>query len=139
MRIILYLSLLGISFFDWKYLLIPDLFHAVLIINCLFMFGWEGFLKGIPNGLFLAVPLYLLRFLMNKILKEDCLGGGDIKLVFSLGIYFDLYHDIYALLFACISGLAMALFYIRKQEKAFPFGPCICLGFFLIMIGKKPV
>ena len=137
MKIILYLAMLGISFFDFRYQLIPDVFQIVLIINRIFMLHGEGFLNYILNGLFLAVPLYLLRIFMNRIFHQDCLGGGDIKLLFSLGIYFEPSQSLYGLFLACIAGLFLALFYLQKHKKIFPFGPCICLGFMLMMIRKN--
>ena len=137
MKLFLFLMMLGISFFDFRDFVIPDLFHLFLILGKIVCSdSFRDFSTGCLNGLSVALPLFLLRFIMNRILKQECMGGGDIKLVFSLGIYFDLFHDVMALLISCVLGLFVSLFYLKKQERIFPFGPCIC-GAFLIMFLLK--
>ena len=93
----------------------------------------EIFFRG-TTGLCIALPLFLLSSIMNRILREECMSDGDIKLVFSLGICFHLFQDLVALLLACLTGLLLSLFYLRRKERMIPFGPCICTGFLIVML-----
>lgn len=139
MTLYLLLMMLGISFFDFRSYTIPDLFQVFLLIGRLFIStSMKEICFSAANGLCVALPLFLLRFLMNHLLHQECMGDGDLKLVFSLGIYFDLFHDLLALLFACIFGLLLSLFYLRKQKRMIPFGPCICGGFLIILLWNGP-
>ena len=137
MTIFLLAMMLGISFFDFRYYIIPDLFHVFLILGrILVSYSVEDFGYGCRNGLCIALPLLLLRFVMNRILHQECMGDGDIKLIFSLGIYFDLFYDLCGLLFGCMAGLLLSLLYLRKKERMIPFGPCICAGFLIASLLK---
>ena len=130
--------MLGISFFDFRCYIIPDLFHVFLILGRILVSdSLSGIFHCVMNGLCIALPLFLLRSVMNHILHQECMGEGDIKLLFSLGIYFDMYHDLLALLHACAFGLFLSLFYLRKKERLIPFGPCICAGFLIVMLANR--
>ncbi|MBQ6559654.1 MAG: prepilin peptidase [Erysipelotrichaceae bacterium] len=135
MRLFLIITMLGISFFDFRYYIIPDLFHVILVFSRMVISdSMKEFYFACLNGIAIAFPLILLRYLMNRILHQECMGDGDIKLVFSFSIYFHLLHDLYALLFASVIGLCMSLLYLRKKERMIPFGPCICGGFLIMML-----
>lgn len=135
MKLFLLVMMLGISFFDFRSYVIPDLFHVFLILGRIMQGSSlkEIFFRG-TTGLCIALPLFLLRSIMNRILREECMGERDIKLVFSLGIYFHLFQDFVALLLACLTGLLLSLFYLRRKKRMIPFGPCICAGFLIVML-----
>ncbi len=135
MAIFLCLMMLGISFFDFRSYLIPDLFHGFLIFGRIAVSAsWQEIGIACLNGSSVALPLYLLCRIMKQIMHQECMGGGDIKLMFSLGLYFDPYQILLALMLACATGLILSLFYLKKQKYLIPFGPCICLGFFIVML-----
>ena len=135
MKLFLLIMMLGISFFDFRSYVIPDPFHVFLVLGRIMQSSSlkEIFFGG-TNGLCIALPLFLLSSIMNRILREECMGDGDIKLVFSLGICFHLFQDLVALLLACLTGLLLSLFYLRRKERMIPFGLCICAGFLIVML-----
>ena len=69
---------------------------------------------------------------MDRILKKDSLGGGDIKLIAVCALYLGPVNMLFALIGSCVIGLVFVLIRrIRKKEgegKAFPFGPSIALS-----------
>ncbi len=93
MTIFLLVMMLGISFFDFRSYVIPDLLHVFLILG---------------------------RILGSSSMKEIFFHGAN-------GLYI-------ALLLACLTGLLLSLFYLRKKERMIPFGPCICTGFLIVML-----
>ena len=86
------ISMLIASFFvivivsDMNYLIIPDevtfFFSLVMIIIKFAFFGVKSGINSILYGLLLFAIMYLVMLLGNKVLKKECLGGGDIKIMF---------------------------------------------------------
>ena len=75
---------------DLNYYIIPDeinIFFAVLIfiINIL-KFGFLGACKYLVFGAIMFLFMYLLMNFGNILFKEESLGGGDVKLIFALGM-----------------------------------------------------
>ena len=99
---------------------------------------WAGFLFFLPepllalkNGLIGAVAfgggILLISLVLDKVLKKDSLGGGDIKLVFTAGLYLGALGSLFMIFLACLIGLVlMPVMKKHGDEKGgFPFGPSI--------------
>ena len=80
-----------------------------------------------------TVPILLLVLLVDRILRKETMGGGDLKLIFMLSLYFDFSVSLPGLLYACILGIFTVLIYICKgtRRRGVPFGPSLVFGFFL--------
>ncbi len=96
-------------------------------------------LHHIASGFIIGAVMLSLSLAMDKFLKRDSLGGGDIKLYALLGLYLG-YAGAYELvILSCIFGLLFAA--IRKKmapeaSKEFPFGPSIAAaGYVLLLFG----
>lgn len=93
---------------------------------------WKSFLWLIANGLVVSVPVLLLTLLMEKILKKEALGGGDIKLLFVLGMYLGSANCLLMLLVACLLGIVGVVIAMKNSEGegsvAIPFGPYLAIG-----------
>ena len=123
--------LLAASYTDIKRREIPDTVCVLLAILGMLKFRYVNLL-----GIFAALP-----FLIAAILKENSIGGGDIKLTASAGLVLGFWKGIYGL----IIGLSlMILFYImlrivaviRKKQVArnlpMPLAPFLGIGFLII-------
>jgi leader peptidase (prepilin peptidase)/N-methyltransferase len=74
---------------------------------------------------------------MDKILKRDSLGGGDIKLLFVIGLYLGLGTGLFNLILSCLTGLVFV--FILKRDRI-PFGPAISLATaFSLLYGSQLV
>lgn len=73
----------------------------------------------------------LISIIMDKVLKKESMGGGDIKLLFLVSLYLSLILSIFNLMFSCIIGLVFIL--LTKKEKI-PFGPSISLATYISLI-----
>lgn len=91
-------------------------------------------------GLGLGAIMLLLSILMDKVLKKESLGGGDIKLFALLGLYLGFFGAYELIILSCILGLLFVG--VRNKvkpdaTKEFPFGPALaCSGYIILLVGQ---
>ena len=95
--------------------IIPDGCHiisaAVWFAALPFTFvSWAYVGLHVLSGVVFGGGVLLISLLMDRILKKDTLGGGDIKLIAVMGLYLGFAGALLALILACIIGLVLALF-----------------------------
>lgn len=120
--------LYGLSLSDFKSYEIPDGFIVFGIIWWL-IFGFN--VQGLVAGVVIAGSVLLLSLVMDKVLKKESMGGGDIKLFFVVGLYLGLYGSLFNLILACIFGLLLVV--VLKQNKI-PFGPAIAMATYISLL-----
>ena len=119
------------SYTDIKKREIPDTICMFIALIGLLRFSFLNLF-----GIIIAIP-----FLLGAVLKENSIGGGDIKVTASAGIVLGFWRGIYGL----IIGLSLlVLFYlflvliseIKKKQVArnlpMPLAPFLGLGFMII-------
>lgn len=107
-------------------------------------FQWQSLLSLLVDGLAISLPLLILVLVMEKILKKEAMGGGDIKLLFVTGLYLGWAENLLAIFFACIIGIVIGMVQMKKQEDEessvyFPFGPAIAVGAVISMLVGEPI
>ena len=138
---------------------LTDLYEQIILDRCIiiaivvrfvtYVVAEEATLSGalvlLGNGLVIAVPVLLLTLLLEFVLKKEALGGGDIKLLFVLGLYLGWAKCLLMLLVACVAGIFYAAKQMSKEETetaeageagepeaaasvAIPFGPFLAAG-----------
>lgn len=139
---ILYCILLALSLIDLDSFTIPDRFILAAIVL------WALFLplihepissqlkSGLSGGAILAVSVLIISMIMDKILGRESMGGGDIKLLFVMGLYLGLAGGLLALILACLIGL---IFIAAVKKKKIPFGPSISAAFMIVLLFGSPV
>lgn len=77
-----------------------------------------------------GIPLCLLAIslIMKKAVGRDCLGLGDIKLLFAIGLYLGFYRSLLNVVLMSLLGLATAFLRRDKTDRAFAFVPAIGLS-----------
>lgn len=95
--------------------------------------------RGGLGGLAASVPLLLFVLLADKLMGRETMGGGDIKLFFMAGLYFDWQRAFLLLLFSCVCGIAFAVYAKKKRGVEFPFAPGIAAGAFLTALFGAPL
>ena len=127
-----------LSLVDLDIQIIPDRFlviSAVTQLLCLFITGGlAGAWYGLWHGLLLGGSVLLLSVAMDKLLHKPSMGGGDIKLLFVLGLFFDIPCCFLLLILACVLGIVLALLLSTKAGAAFPFGPALAASAWLTLI-----
>ncbi|MEG1917183.1 MAG: prepilin peptidase [Oscillospiraceae bacterium] len=126
---------------------LPDSLLLAGIANFLLFLPWgehplTALLTGVLSGLSVSLPLLLLSLLMDRLLKKDSMGGGDIKLFFVVGLYFDWKVNLLTLIFACLLGILfpfVSRIRTGEGESAFPFGPAIAAAALVSMLVGQPL
>lgn len=134
--------LFTLSLIDLDTMTIPDRFLIIpAVCQLVYAYYYGGFASvwyALWHGLVLGGAVLLISLFMDKVLKKESMGGGDIKLLFVLGLFLDLPECLLLLVFSCVLGLVMALL-LRRSEKAFPFGPALSAGMLLTLMVGAPI
>ena len=109
-----------------RFLVIPIIFRAV---ELLLTGGFLGLLRGILPGLIVAGAVLIFSLIMDKVLKKDTMGGGDIKLLFVIGLFLTFPQMLLMVMIACVVGIVMASVFMKvSPDTPFPFGPALSLA-----------
>lgn len=126
---------------DLNYYIIPDQVNfffaiAIFIINIVRL----GFLEACKYALFgliIFLLMYLIMIIGKFVFKEECLGGGDVKLLFVLGMTCPLVLSLFGIALSSFIALPISLIiYISNKDKKIPFGPFLVGGFLIILLFK---
>lgn len=132
---LIFFILIFVFLADWQYLLVPDFFVVLLSIlvltnHVLFGGSWWG-----PLGAMLFSTLFFsgLYFLAKKILGQEALGLGDIKLMIPLSFLLSWPKVLMAIFLAFIVGGIFAMLILltgkKKFGQALPFAPFLLIAF----------
>ena len=135
---------------DLESYIIPDgcliLSAAVWVAAIPFAFseygGWSGILLNLLAAVVYGGGMLGISLLLERLLKKESLGGGDIKLFAVMGLYLGLAASMFALLLACILGLVFAGLRRKNGEESgapIPFGPAIAAASGLMLLYGSPL
>ena len=135
--------LFTLSLVDLDTQIIPDRFLIVpliaRVVELLLTRGFSGLTALIP-GLIIGGSVLVLSLIMDKVLKKDTMGGGDIKLLFVIGCFLTLTECLLMVMIACVIGIAMASILLKvDSETAFPFGPALSIAATLTLFIGNPI
>lgn len=137
--------LIIVSISDIKYYIIPDevliVGSVILIIEFIIntitndLTVYEGIISHILNGLGAFAILYLFKCLGDLIFKKESLGGGDIKLLFLIGMVLGFDMSIVTIFIASFIALPLSIIsLIRNDNNVLAFGPYLSLAATLILL-----
>ena len=123
-----------------RYLIIP----AVTWCICCFLIPMtkNEILMHFAAGVAYGGGILCISLIMDRILKRDTMGGGDIKLFAVCGLYLGFIGTLLAVIFACVIGLIFVVARKKKDEsgsKEFPFGPSIAVASGLMLLFGQPL
>lgn len=81
----------------------------------------------------------LLVLLLEKFLRRDAMGGGDIKLLFLTGLFLGWQRNLLCLLLSCAAGILWGLVRARQGKEGLPWGPGIAIGAWLTALFGQPL
>ena len=120
-----------------RFLVIPALCRAA---ELLLVGGVKGLISGIIPGLIIGGAVLALSLIMDKVLKKDTMGGGDIKLLALLGMFFTIPECLLLVMIACVVGIVMASILMKlDSETPFPFGPALSIATVVTMLVGSPI
>lgn len=142
--LVLVTCLLCLSLVDLDIQEIPDMLLlipaavrlALLVVDCGFTLAlWQN----VWPSLVLGGSVLVLSLLMDKVLGKESMGGGDIKLLFVLGLFLNFPCCILLIIVSCIVGLVLAFTLGARKGVAFPFGPAIAAAAWIVLMIGEPV
>ncbi len=139
-----------LALIDWNTRIIPDKLLLLAIINRLVFLPilhqplGKTLISMAIGACSVSIPLLLVVLLADKVLGRETMGGGDIKLLFVLGLYMDWMQMILLLLAACVLGLFLGLLTRavsrnKGGDRSLPFGPAIIGAWFLVLMFGNPL
>lgn len=137
--------LIVISFIDYRHQIIPDGLVLSIIICSIIYKAILYFLYKEPIYLFdnfIGFTVAGILFLLIALLSKGAMGGGDIKLIASLGFILGLKNIILNILLSFIIGALISVFLLLSGKKGrkdpIPFGPFINISFMVtLLFGHK--
>lgn len=128
--------LISACMIDWKYQDLPDSFNLIVAIlgaTDIFLF-----MRGnLVSHLISAVALFAI-FLILAVVTGGAIGGGDIKLMGALGLFFPYQLIpkilIYGFFPGAVFGLILIILKKKKKEDMIAFGPFLVLGVIITIL-----
>lgn len=126
---------------DLNYLIIPDevtfVISLIIAITNFFLYGVEGGFLRLGSAVLMFFFMYLLMKLGNFIFHTESLGGGDVKLMFVIGLVVHPILGLVVLFLSSFIALPVSLIlYLVNQEKVIPFGPFIVVALAFVYFMK---
>ncbi len=138
---VLTLFLIVATFVDLEHLVILDrVVFAVALIGIFYTvykrMPVEGSHALVDAGL--GAVLAGGVFLLVAILSRGGMGGGDIKLIAALGLFFGIKQILLTLVLSILIGAIISAFLLLTKKKsskdAIPFGPFIAMAAYIVML-----
>ncbi len=132
-------SLITIIISDIEYMIILDevLIFAVtsIILVYIFSIGIYDTCIRILYGILSFGTMLLIKKLGDLIFKQESLGGGDIKLMFLIGLVLGFDMSICNIFLATFIAFPIALFLLLfKRDNIIPFGPFLSMAAIILYI-----
>ena len=113
--------------YDYKSRIIPDKIHIIIIISSILA---NLSLRSSLLGFFL-LPI---PFIIPVFLDEKSIGGGDIKLVASIGFFLGLNRGVLAIIMALSIFTISSLILKRKEKDLVPLAPYLSIGSIITLL-----
>ena len=132
-------SLIIIIISDIEYMIILDevlifAITAIIILSAIDIGLYETSIK-ILCGAGAFATMLLIKKMGDMMFKQESLGGGDIKLMFLIGLVIGYEMSICNIFFATFLAFPIALFLlISKKDNMIPFGPFLSMSAILLYI-----
>ena len=134
--LVLEVILLGLSLADYDNHIIPDGFLLAMLIVWILFVGFmpdtQGYaLDGIIAVVVIAGIMLLITLILNKVLKKQSIGMGDIKLFACCMLFTGLYRGVLTLFLASLIGLIIAAV---GRKKKIAFAPAISIATIISLV-----
>lgn len=95
-------------------------------------------------GVGYAAFLWALMVFWNRVLGRAGMGGGDVKLAPTLGVWLGFVHPVLVVLGILAASLlgtvvGAVILTVRRRNEAFPFGPWLALGTIVAILASDPL
>lgn len=124
---------------DYHYLIIPDsvliIFSILLLIELSLKNGITNIYVPILNGILSFVCMYVIKLIGDFLFKKESMGGGDIKLLFVIGMVLGFPEALFSIFIGSLVGLPIAFIILMKnKDHVIPFGPLLGIGAIVMLL-----
>lgn len=132
--------LVSLAVIDLQHMILPNaLVMALFILGAMRLAFWyvsgQDVTQYILGGVIFAFLSWLIGFGMEKILRKEALGFGDVKFFMIAGLWLGLGALPYFLMGSGILGVLLALVWQQiKKTSLFPFGPALIATFYILLL-----
>ncbi|HCC07445.1 MAG TPA: prepilin peptidase [Clostridiales bacterium] len=133
-----------IGVIDYEHQIIPNRLIAIfLVIAIVYRINWFTILGNdygfLFDGIIAAFGAFLVFFLLMT-LSGGGMGGGDVKLIFPVGLMFGIQQIAYVVLVSSVAASIYAIILIiakkANRKTPIPFGTFLAMGvYIMIMVG----
>lgn len=126
---------------DFHYLIIPDavllISSIILLIELVIKNGFSNIYLPLLNGILSFISMYVIKLLGDFIFKKESMGGGDIKLLFVMGLVLGFPQALFSIFVGSLVGLPIAfIILLKKKDHVIPFGPLLGIGAIIVLLTK---
>lgn len=151
---LLFSVLLALSVIDLELYILPNRITyptilvslvAIPVLASLFADDPSGAILGaVIGGIAFAGFLLVMLLGWELIMRKEGMGMGDVKLAVILGLWLGLINPLlclFALIASSLIGLVVgvAILFVRKESRPFPFGPWLALGTVVVILFSGPI
>lgn len=145
MQLIFGSILLLLALVDWNTHILPNKLLLIATANRLVFFVLlkqpvnETLISMLFGAFSTSLPVLLLSLAMDHLLKKESMGGGDIKLLFVLGLYLSWIEMLLLLFVGCVLALVWALSMKKNHAGGkIPFGPFLSAAWLIVILFGEP-
>lgn len=145
MQLVLALTLISVLLIviisDYQTLIIPDeviIFGLIsMSIEIIIINGIKGLLLSYLGGIISFAFMLLLKLFGDKVFKKESMGGGDIKLMFLIGMVLNWSGALISLFLASFIALPISLIILAiKKDHVIPFGPFLSIATIILFLAR---
>jgi len=126
--------LIALLAIDLKHFILPDALVGALAVLSIAFHG-TNIIDFLAPGLAFAFLLWLLGWVMEKALKKEALGFGDVKFFGVAGFWLGFAPLAPLCLMAGVLGVVMGLVWrVVFKSEIFPFGPALIVSFYACLL-----
>lgn len=141
--LILFNLLINVNITDFKYMIILDITLIISLVGILltYLIAFDFYhllmiiLLYLYDGILIFILLLLIKLIGDRLLKQDSLGWGDLKITIIAGLLFGFKGGLIFILIATLLAIPYGLYFVIKHKNTrFPFGPFLVTSMCILYI-----
>lgn len=126
---------------DYYYMIIPDEILIVgiiaLIIEYFLIYGYRDTFMALGSGIASFAIMYLIKLFGDWMFQKESMGGGDIKLLFLIGMVIGFPLSIVNIFLASAIALPISIMILyRNKTNIIPFGPFLSIAAMILFFSQ---
>ncbi|WP_457606621.1 prepilin peptidase [Nitratifractor sp.] len=137
-------ALLALSAIDFEYFAVPDSVNLFALVTALLAAAarawetdtWGPLIDALRDATIAAGGLWLLAWILGKILKKEAMGGADVIVAGTMAALLGLPGFFVALFVAALLAIVPSL---MAKDTMVPFVPFLAMGTLIVYLFEAPI